>query len=158
MFSINTGQTARFSYNGWLSKSDAPYKLSVELTAVAEAGQANLSRYLIVVYTSDLRGAGTDANVSAVIHGTKGATALLPLENSANNFEKGARDEFVVETADVGPLNKLQIGHDNKCVVGAMPSCGCRSLSPSAAPCTLPQLARRPSASLAADAPPPSSR
>lgn len=33
-----------------------------------------------------------------------------------NNFEKGMRDEFTVETADVGKMLKLQIGHDNKWV------------------------------------------
>ena len=57
---------------------------------------------------------GTDANVSCVIYGDKGMTPMLPLENSANNFERGARDEFTVTSGDVGTLTQLQIGHDNK--------------------------------------------
>lgn len=57
---------------------------------------------------------GTDANVSCVLHGALGSSPLLPLENSANNFERGARDEFVMESSDVGTLSKLRIGHDNK--------------------------------------------
>lgn len=80
---MNSGQLLKFHYNGWLSKSDPPYKLSVELHPTAEAGQGALCRYNIVTYTSDMRGAGTDASVSCVVFGDKGATAVLPLENSA---------------------------------------------------------------------------
>ncbi len=69
---------------------------------------------LMVTSPSHPASAGTDANVSCVLRGTKGATALLPLESSANNFERGQRDEFIVESADVGPFTQLQIGHDNK--------------------------------------------
>ena len=36
---------------------------------------------------------------------------LLPC--SKNNFERAEMDEFVVETADVGKILKLQIGHDD---------------------------------------------
>jgi hypothetical protein len=59
--------------------------------------------------------AGTDANVSCVITGDKGSTPRLSLENSANNFERGARDEFSVQSADVGQPTTMQIAHDNRC-------------------------------------------
>lgn len=58
--------------------------------------------------------AGTDANVSCVIGGDKGSTPRLSLENAANNFERGARDEFSVQSADVGQPTTLQIAHDNR--------------------------------------------
>lgn len=83
MFSINTGQVLKFPCNNWLSKSEPPYKCSVELMPSTESGQASLCRYNIVTYTSDKRGAGTDANVNCVIFGDTGATSVLPLENSA---------------------------------------------------------------------------
>ena len=38
--------------------------------------------------------------------------AILP-PCSKNNFERAEMDEFVVETADVGKILKLQIGHDD---------------------------------------------
>jgi hypothetical protein len=44
-------------------------------------------RYAIQTFTSDLRGAGTDANVTCVIFGDKGQTPVLVLSNHKNNFE-----------------------------------------------------------------------
>ena len=79
----------------------------------------SLSRYTIITKTSDIRGAGTDANVSAMLFGDKANTPLFMLENSKNNFEKGETDEFVVETIDIGVIKKLQIGHDNKGLAAA---------------------------------------
>uniref|UniRef100_A0A383W527 PLAT domain-containing protein n=1 Tax=Tetradesmus obliquus TaxID=3088 RepID=A0A383W527_TETOB len=119
--SISSCQSLMFHHNGWLSRSDPPYKTEVELLPVAAGGSngQGLCRYSIVVYTSDIRGAGTDANVSCVIGGDKGSTPRLSLENAANNFERGARDEFSVQSADVGQPTTLQIAHDNR---GAAPA------------------------------------
>lgn len=57
---INTGQAVKFVYNSWLSRDDPPYQLQVELLPVGSAANAggHLCRYSIVVYTSDVRGAG----------------------------------------------------------------------------------------------------
>ncbi len=41
-------------------------------------------RYTIITYTSDTRGAGTDANVSCMLMGDKANTPTFMLENSAN--------------------------------------------------------------------------
>ena len=51
-------------------------------------------RYIITVHTSDVRGAGTDANVYARIIGTDStgaqcSTSLLKLESSKEDFERG---------------------------------------------------------------------
>ena len=48
-------------------------------------GQAN---FKVKVFTSDLRGAGTDADVFITIHGDLGSTGERELANSANNFER----------------------------------------------------------------------
>lgn len=37
------------------------------------------------------RGAGTDANVTIALHGTKGFVGATPIENAANNFERGKK-------------------------------------------------------------------
>ncbi|GFH09152.1 uncharacterized protein mot51, partial [Haematococcus lacustris] len=107
-----TGQHCRFYYNGWLSKDEPPYKLEVELFPEG-SDKPPLCRYTITTYTSDLRGAGTDANVSAIVFGDKGQTPSTKLESSHNNFERGQRDEFVIESVDIGKITKLQIGHDD---------------------------------------------
>ena len=64
-------------------------------------------RYSVITYTSDIRGAGTDANVSCIVFGDKGQTSLCRLENSKNNFERG----------QVG-------GHRRTCVTVCVKHCG----------------------------------
>jgi len=73
-------------------------------------GDAN---YVITVRTSDVRGAGTDANVFCVIYGPRGSTEELRLDNSKNNFERGREDVFRVRGRDVGVPDRLRIGHDS---------------------------------------------
>ncbi|KAG2499991.1 hypothetical protein HYH03_002273 [Edaphochlamys debaryana] len=115
---VNSGQECHFYYNGWLSRDDPPYKTEVELFPL-DGDVPVLCRYTIITYTSDIRGAGTDANVSCMLMGDKANTPQFMLENSKNNFEKGQRDEFIHESVDVGTIKKLQIGHDNKGLAAA---------------------------------------
>ena len=70
--------------------------------------------YEIEVHTGNIRGAGTDANVNIELIGEKDFTGMFKLENSKDNFEKGKIDVFKFNLADVGPLQKIRIGHDNK--------------------------------------------
>lgn len=140
------------------------------LPVAARDPDAAEATYRLTVYTSDLKYAGTDANVACEIIGAKGTTgarrprpprragglvsgvgpaglytlatpprslsqaaarslrggaALFPsrarppppgrlkLENSKNNFERGARDEFTLPAKNVGEIQTLAIGHDN---------------------------------------------
>ena len=46
-------------------------------------------KYKVCTYTGDVRGAGTDANVTITIFGENGDTGQHCLDNSRNNFEKG---------------------------------------------------------------------
>ena len=48
------------------------------------------------VWTSDMRGAGTDANVFMTLYGDKGKTDEVPLGNATDNFEQGELDKFKV--------------------------------------------------------------
>lgn len=66
------------------------------------------------MHTSDIRGAGTDADVFLVIYGTKGDTGERALDTSANNFERNMEDVFFVESEPLGQLKKLHIFHNNK--------------------------------------------
>ena len=80
---------------------------------LALGGAGAECEYEITVITSDLRGAGTDANVFVVLYGARGNTAELRLDNKRENFERGRRDEFRLRAADVGAVEKVRIGHDN---------------------------------------------
>ena len=44
------------------------------------------------------------------IYGENGDTGDRPLDNSANNFERGRIDVFGVESVDLGELKKIRIG------------------------------------------------
>ena len=60
-----------------------------------------LSSYKIVVYTSDVKGAGTDANVSITLIGEEGTVGPRKLENQSKNlFERGQQDTFLVEAVE----------------------------------------------------------
>jgi hypothetical protein len=69
-------------------------------------------QYSITVRTSDIRGAGTDANVFITLVGSAGSSGALRLESSKDDFRRGACDRFSVEAA-VGLLRHVRIGHDN---------------------------------------------
>ena len=66
------------------------------------------------VYTSDLKNAGTDAQVYMVLYGDKGKTDEIELRSKDNDFETGKCDNFKIETSDVGQLFKLRVWHNNK--------------------------------------------
>lgn len=50
------------------------------------------------LWTSDMRGAGTDANVFMTLYGDKGKTDEVPLGNATDNFEQGQLDKFKVNS------------------------------------------------------------
>lgn len=79
-----TGKTYCFPCNAWLRDSEC----RKELLAGSPEGTAP-TNYRVTVYTTDVRGAGTDADVYLVIYGQNGDTGERKLDNSTNNFERG---------------------------------------------------------------------
>lgn len=69
--------------------------------------------------TSDIRFAGTDADVFAEFEGEAGQFGPVALESSCNNFERSRRDDFVLRAADIGSLLKVRIWHANNAVAGS---------------------------------------
>ena len=65
------------------------------------------------ITTSDIRGAGTDANVYLVVYGNKGKSDVVKLDNQSDNFEAGEMDKFKIELSEIGRPYKLRVGHDN---------------------------------------------
>lgn len=70
----------------------APSCLAHEIAGAA--GGASLCSYKVEVQTGDVRGAGTDSDVSITVFGSKGDTGSRPLETGANDFERGHLDTF----------------------------------------------------------------
>ena len=74
--------------------------------------------YKISVKTSDIRGAGTDANVYVVVFGQNGDSGELHLKESETNkspFENNQTDVFTFpHTLSLGTLTKCRVWHDNK--------------------------------------------
>ena len=69
--------------------------------------------WFIWIYTSQVRWAGTDANIYLVAYGNKGKSDEIWLDNESNNFESGQTDKFKKEICDIGRPYKIRIGHDN---------------------------------------------
>lgn len=76
--------------------------------------------FRVTTYTSDIRGAGTDANVFINIRGKDARgreleTGKMTLDNSANNFERNRADTFLLKKAkNVGEVTGITVGHDNR--------------------------------------------
>lgn len=71
-----------------------------------------MTKYRISVYTGSKRMAGTDADVSIVLYGSVGDSGEWKLNNKKNNFERGKKDEFQIESPSVGEIKKIRIGHN----------------------------------------------
>ncbi len=76
-----------------------------------------MNLYKIIVSTSEIKYAGTDANVFVQLDGTYSTTEKLPLKKSLTNkkpFQTGQNDLFEIKCENVGNLKKIRIGHDAK--------------------------------------------
>jgi hypothetical protein len=65
------------------------------------------------LHVHGFRGAGTDANVTIELHGDKAFIGATRLDNAADNFTRGRKDEFEVVGVNVGQLSHVVIAHDN---------------------------------------------
>ena len=78
--------------------------------------QLSLVSYTLKIMTSSDKNAGTDANITAVLHGTNGSSKKLKLDKSKTNrnkFEKGKEDIFEFPgIADLGEVTKVSIASD----------------------------------------------
>eukprot|EP00775_Hariotina_reticulata_P013433 gene13433-13561_t len=106
------GPTSLFPCNAWLDE-----RLGDGTTARKLYASSCLSAkvwYKVAVVTSDLRGAGTDADVSLTLVGAEGTSQRVQLPSNPELFERGSRDEFRLHLSYLGKLHKLLIGHNNK--------------------------------------------
>jgi len=68
----------------------------------------------IQVWTPDLEGAGTDANVYIDLYGTEGSARFVTLSSDTTDpFERGKRSVFDIHTMDLGHIESVCVYHDN---------------------------------------------
>ncbi|XP_038187072.1 lipoxygenase homology domain-containing protein 1 isoform X2 [Arvicola amphibius] len=115
---MNTGDLTMFYYGDWLSQRKGKKTLVCEMCAVIDGEEMmEWTSYTVSVKTSDILGAGTDANVFIIIFGENGDSGTLALKQSANwnKFERNNTDTFTFsDMLSLGHLCKLRVWHDNK--------------------------------------------
>jgi hypothetical protein len=110
-----------FPCNEWLDKGKGDGTLERVLFPAEEDTVTFAAKvpYEVVFKTSDLKGAGTDANVFIDLYGTTAdgeqRSTHFDFESAVKeHFEPGREDHFNVELDDVGVPFKLRLGHDGK--------------------------------------------
>ena len=72
-------------------------------------------RHCVITSTSDEPFAGTDENIYLILRGSKMSSKPVLLNNSGNSgkscFERNGKDEFIIEDADIGPIESISIGY-----------------------------------------------
>lgn len=107
------GEHVVFPCHRWLADDEDDGKIERELYPGQQTQSNPKIPHEVTVYTGDVRGAGTNANVFLVIYGENGKSDQFDLRNKSDNFERGQVDKFKVECEDIGQLVKIRVGHDN---------------------------------------------
>ena len=111
IISSATNTSYCFPFNNWIDDKNGLehiiWRDGVQGTSMP------MQEYRVTVYTSDIRGAGTDANVFMEMHGDKGSVGKNRLETHGNNFERASVDQFVVKGTDIGDIQRIVVWHDN---------------------------------------------
>uniref|UniRef100_A0A061SAF0 Lipoxygenase homology domain-containing protein 1 n=1 Tax=Tetraselmis sp. GSL018 TaxID=582737 RepID=A0A061SAF0_9CHLO len=102
-----------FPCGQWLFINKAEGFTERELLPEGESELPRSCTWEIEVHTSDVKGAGTDANVFIQLHGSRGEIGPVKLDTCPENFERGTIDTFHIDEQDIGQIQSLLIGHDN---------------------------------------------
>ncbi|MED6242457.1 hypothetical protein ATANTOWER_004969, partial [Ataeniobius toweri] len=118
----SVGQKLRFPCGRWLDKGEDDGAIVRDLfpNPLQTEFYTPFVPYEIKTFTSDVFGAGTDADVFVVLYGRDGVctqqkSLCVNKRERRMYFERGAEDMFIVELEDVGDvIEKIRIGHDNR--------------------------------------------
>ncbi|MED6285501.1 hypothetical protein CHARACLAT_029959, partial [Characodon lateralis] len=118
----SVGQKLRFPCGRWLDKGEDDGAIVRDLfpNPLQTEFYTPFVPYEIKTFTSDVFGAGTDADVFIVLYGRDGVctqqkSLCVNKRERRMYFERGAEDMFIVELEDVGDVvEKIRIGHDNR--------------------------------------------
>ena len=116
---MKTRKQSVFVCQEWLSKNkEISRGLTIDIPLFKDGEETIATTdYKISVKTSDISGAGTDANVLLVLFGENGDSGELALRNSETNinkFERARVDVFNFKgILSLGELVKCRVWHDN---------------------------------------------
>ncbi|MED6234118.1 Lipoxygenase y domain-containing protein 1, partial [Ataeniobius toweri] len=104
-----------FACNNWLSREEGDGLYVRDLLAsMDQMDMPKYNKYVVSIFTADMKASGTDADVFINIFGEFGDTGERRLDSDKNNFEKGKEDKFTIEAPNLGKIRKITIGHNNK--------------------------------------------
>uniref|UniRef100_A0A3B5KPH2 Lipoxygenase homology PLAT domains 1a n=1 Tax=Xiphophorus couchianus TaxID=32473 RepID=A0A3B5KPH2_9TELE len=110
-----TGIEQTFPCGMWLDEDEGDGLIERELYEMVSLRQKKQKYpWSLWIWTSDIKGAGTDAQVFLQIYGEKGKSDEIKLENNSDSFEQGQLDKFMIEMPDMGRLLKLRIWHEKR--------------------------------------------
>jgi hypothetical protein len=117
-----SGRTWYFDCCQWFDAAEGDKKIERILPAqhydprLSRPPPKRLARYQVVVATSDVTGAGTEAKVHLIMFSKDGSDtgriSLDPPKAGVPVFERGHKDVFEIQAAEVDPLSMIRIGHN----------------------------------------------
>ena len=105
---INVEHGMIFHCSRWLFNSTATV---TPLLPVPESAFLERNTYCIITTTSDEQYAGTDENIYLILRGREISSKPVLLNNSKSCFERGGKDEFIIEDVQIGHLASITIGY-----------------------------------------------
>nr|CAB3263471.1 lipoxygenase homology domain-containing protein 1-like [Phallusia mammillata] len=111
----STGCEQVFSCRKWFASDEGDGLITRELYESKSLRKQvqQKTAWNCVIFTSDVRNAGTDAKVFIQVYGEKGKSDVIPLNNETDNFETGQKDKFKIDIPDIGRIYKLRVWHDD---------------------------------------------
>ncbi|TRZ03142.1 hypothetical protein DNTS_014536 [Danionella cerebrum] len=104
-----------FACNNWLSRAEGDGLFVRDLLGSPDPmDMPKYNKYVVSVFTADVKGSGTDADVFLNIFGEHGDTGERRLDNDKNNFERATEDKFTIDAPNLGKIRKITIGHNNR--------------------------------------------
>jgi len=97
-----TGEAKTFIFRQWIESSQKVSRTPAEVT------------YLLTVLTGDVGGAGTDANITFTLQGTKGSVSRTIDAEPSGLFEQGDKNTVHLFGQDIGEMVKMTVSHDNQ--------------------------------------------
>lgn len=104
----SSGSTAFFNVDAWVRAGT--YLTREPGTPKTETNEV---LYKLEIKTSDLRGAGTGADIYCNIGGENGSTGTRYLECDDSKFKRGQLDTVHLQSSFLGEMNSLEIGHND---------------------------------------------
>ncbi|KAL1253398.1 hypothetical protein QQF64_018091 [Cirrhinus molitorella] len=111
-----TGLEQVFPCGRWLDEDEGDGLVERELYEMVSLRQKKQKKFpwSLWIFTSEMKGAGTDAQVFLQVYGEKGKSDEMKLESKSDSFEQGQCDKFIIEMPDIGKIRKLRIWHEKR--------------------------------------------